>query len=183
MAGNNKLVAVALPWYCVRECEATPAPQRGKDAAMSTVRGHVVRQISLALLVLSCGAAMVAQVTPAGSSTRAGLITGRVSECGPGPIVAPPGQSPPPPITVKVEHDDQVVAVVVVKFTNLVPRDGTFRFVVPAGTYEVLSSYRSQDRWVRVQAGGHSVVTFGLFACPLTGVKAGGIKAAASAVR
>jgi hypothetical protein len=37
---------------------------------------------------------------------------------------------------------------------HALPRDGTFRFVVPAGTYEVLSSYRSQDRWVKVQAGG-----------------------------
>jgi hypothetical protein len=151
---------------------------------MSTIRGHVVRQCSAALLVLSCTGVMLAQGAPASASARTGIITGRVSECGPGPIVAPPAPTPTlPPITVKVEHDDQVVAVEVVKIAQVVPRGGTFRFVVPAGTYEVLSSYRSQDRWVKVQAGGHSVVTFGLFACPMSSVKAGGKKAATSGVR
>ena len=82
-----------------------------------------------------------------------------------------------------VEHDEQILAVEVVKMTRALPRDGTFRFVVPAGTYEVLSSDRSQDRWVKVQAGGHSVVTFGLFACPMSAVKAGSKKAATNAVR
>jgi hypothetical protein len=145
---------------------------------MSTLRGRVVREVSAALLVLSSAAVLV-QVTSASASTGTGTITGRVSECGPGPIVAPPAPTPTPaPITVKVEHGDQVVAVEVVKITHVAPRDGTFRFVVPAGTYEVLSSYRSQDRWVKVQAGGHSVVTFGLFACPMSAVKAGGKKSA-----
>lgn len=151
---------------------------------MSTIRGHVVGQISAALLVLSCAGMVLAQAAPASASARTGIITGHVSECGPGPIVAAPAPLPTPPlITVKLERGDQVVAVQVVKIAHVVPRDGTFRFVVPAGTYEVLSSYRSQDRWVKVQAGGHSVVTFGLFACPMSAVKAGGKKAATSALR
>jgi hypothetical protein len=151
---------------------------------MNTIRGRVVRQISAAFLVLSCAGVVLAQGSPASASARMGIITGRVSECGPGPIVAPPAPTPTlPPITVTVEHGDQVVAVEVVKIAHAVPRDGTFRFVVPAGTYEVLSSYRSQDRWVKVQAGGHSIVSFGLFACPMSALKAGGKKAAMSGVR
>ena len=151
---------------------------------MSTRRGHVVRQTSAALLVLSCGAAVLAQVTPARASAGMGIISGRVSECGPGPIAAPPAPLPTlSPITVKVERNGQVVALQIVTITHVVSRDGNFRFVVPAGTYEVLSSYRSQDRWVKVQAGGHAVVSFGLFACPMSGVKAGGTKAATSAQR
>jgi hypothetical protein len=150
---------------------------------MSTIRGRVVRQVSAALLALSF-AAVLTQSAPAGASTGTGIITGHVSECGPGPIVAPPAPTPTPaPITVKVEHGGQVVAIDVVKITHFVPRGGTFRFEVPAGTYEVLSSYRSQDRWVKVQAGGHSVVTFGLFACPMSAVKAGGVKASTSSQR
>lgn len=147
---------------------------------MRTLRGHVVRQFMATLLILSSGA-VLAQEVPASASTGTGVITGHVSECGPGPIVAPPAPTPTPaPITVRVEHANQVVAIEVVKLTHFVPRDGTFHFVVPAGTYEVLSSYRSQDRWVKVQAGGRSVVTFGLFACPMSAVKAGGKKAATS---
>jgi hypothetical protein len=161
---------------------ATP---RSEEDAMSTIRGHVGRSITATLLILSfAGGVVLTQRAPAGASTRTGIITGRVTECGPGPIVAPPTPLPtPPPITVKVEHDDQVVATEAVKILNVAPRGGTFRFVVPVGTYEVLSSYRSQDRWVQVRAGGHSVVTFGLFACPMMGVKAGGVKAATSAPR
>ena len=151
---------------------------------MSTSRGHVFREISAVLLVLSGAAAVLAPVTSAGASTGTGIISGRVSECGPGPIVAPPAPLPTPaPITVKVERNEQVVAVEIVTMAPVAPRAGAFRFVVPAGTYEVLSSYRSQDRWVRVQTGGHSVVTFGLFACPMSGVKAGSKGTATSAVR
>lgn len=151
---------------------------------MRPIRGHVVRQICAALLVLSGAGAVLSQAAPASASTRTGIITGRVSECGPGPIVAPPAPLPTPlPITVKVERGDQVVALEVVKMSDVTARRGAFRFVVPAGTYEVLSSYRSQERWVKVQAGGLSVVAFGVFACPMSGVKTGAKKAATSAVR
>lgn len=152
---------------------------------MSTTGGHVVRHTAATLLILAFASGVVlSEIAPASAATRTGIITGRVSECGPGPIVGPPTPLPTPaPITVRVEHNSEVVATEVVTMKNGPARGGSFRFVVPVGTYEVLSSYRSQDRWVEVHAGGHSVVSFGLFACPMSGVKAGGTKVAASVSR
>jgi hypothetical protein len=182
--GEGEFLRASATLELRRGRKVNPAFPRSEDEAMSALPGHVVRQICAAFLVLSCVAGAALFQLPPAAAAGMGLITGRVSECGPGPIVAPPAPTPTaPPITVKVERADRVVAIEVVKITNAVPRYGTFRFVVPAGTYEVLSSYRSQDRWVKVQAGGHSVVTFSMFACPMLGVKAGSKKAATSAAR
>ena len=122
-----------------------------------------------ALILAGVGAQLASDVSNATASAKMGVITGRVSECGPGPVVAPPGPPTtiPGPVSVTVLHDNLTFAVQVVRFSHSLPWRGTFHFVVPAGTYKVVSSYRSLNRWVSVRPGRASVVIFGSFVCPL----------------
>lgn len=129
---------------------------------------YAIRSSSLVLTVLlsilSAGSFSLAGA----STTNDGIIAGRVSECGPGPIVASPDPTvpTPKPISVRVERDGQTIVVQSVKLPVTEPWTGTFRFSVPAGKYEVISSYRGVGRWVSVRPGVRSVVVFPLVACP-----------------
>jgi len=107
-------------------------------------------------------------VSGAGATTKEGVISGRVSECGPGPIVASPDPTSngPKPLLVKVVRDGRTYASEIVTPTRVVPWTGAFSFMVPAGRYQVISSNRGVSQWVRVRAGERSVVTFPLVACP-----------------
>jgi hypothetical protein len=137
---------------------------------MHTARHYVVRHLLVPGLILaSVGAQLASDVSNASAAARTGVITGRVSVCGPGPVVAPPGPptSNPGPVSITVLHDNRTFAVQVVNPAHSLPWRGTFHFVVPVGTYEVVSSYRSLDRWVSVRPGRASTVIFGSFACPL----------------
>ena len=124
-------------------------------------------------------AAVVCLLTVAGSvvglgssvgavSVRTGVITGTVMECGPGPIVASPGEpSPSPkPVSVVLIHDKHAFESEPIKFPQTLPWIGSFFFNVPAGRYEVVSTYQGHVRWVKVRPGSRNVVSFGLFACP-----------------
>ena len=128
---------------------------------------------SLSLLtVLVTGVLIASGGAPfAGASAGNGVISGRVDECGPGPIVITPTNNTPTPqpVVVRVLRGEHVVAYEDVSMAQHLPWTGTFWFDVPAGTYEVTSSYRGVARLVRLRAGGHVVVSFGLFACPMTG--------------
>jgi hypothetical protein len=138
-----------------------------KGARMNNVRSSLV----LTLLLALPGAVFAASFAPAGAATsNAGLIIGRVSECGPGPIVASPDPvvPTPKPITVRVERGGRTVASESIKLPQRLPWTGTFRFSVPAGKYEVISTYRGVGQWVDVRAGGRSVVVFPIVACPMS---------------
>ncbi len=137
---------------------------------MHTARHYLMRYMLVPAIVLAgVGTQQASDVSNASASAKTGVITGRVSECGPGPVVAPPGPptTNPGPVSVTVLHDNRTFAVQVINPPHSLPWRGTFHFVVPAGTYEVVSSYRSLDRWVSVRPGRASVVIFGSFACPL----------------
>jgi hypothetical protein len=124
----------------------------------------------LAALVFVFATVAVVEGSDAGAtSAGVGVITGRVIECGPGPIIVSPSSlvPEPTPVLVRVLHDDRTVAFKELQMTQRMPWSGTFRFSVPAGTYEVTSSYRNVGRWVTVRPGSHNVVSFGLFACPM----------------
>lgn len=139
-----------------------------KRARFTSVRDS----LALTLLFTVLGAALAVSGSPAGAtSANAGLITGRVSECGPGPIVASPDPSvpTPKPISVKVERGGRTIAIESIKLPQTLPWSGTFRFSVPAGKYEVVSTYRGVGEWVVVHAGEHSVVVFAMVACPMSG--------------
>lgn len=137
---------------------------------MHRARHHVLRHLLvLGLILAGVGAQVSSEVTNASAASRMGVITGRVSVCGPGPVVVPPGPPTtyPGSVSITVLHDNRTFAVQVVNPSHSLPWRGTFHFVVPAGTYEVVSSYRSLDRWVSVRPGRASVVIFGSFVCPL----------------
>lgn len=103
------------------------------------------------------------------AASTTGVISGRVTECGPGPIVAaPPARQPlPKPASVIVKHDNHTYARESIKFPKSLPWTGSFSFNVPAGRYEVLYTYFTRVRWVNIKSGGHVVVTFAPIACPL----------------
>jgi hypothetical protein len=129
------------------------------------------RYRALCLLLVFSGVALTTSLVPAGATSNVGLITGRVSECGPGPVVASPDPSlpTPKPMSVRVERNGRVIATESIKLPQREPWSGSFRFSVPAGKYEVVSTYRGVGQWVVVHAGGHSVVVFPIVACPMSG--------------
>jgi hypothetical protein len=103
------------------------------------------------------------------SSDSEGVVTGRVFECGPGPIVISPNRPAPSPIpdSVTLWRGGREVTSVPIGFTAAPPWSGRFTVRVSSGRYEVISSYLHQVAWVRVRASATSVVHFGPFACPM----------------
>jgi hypothetical protein len=87
------------------------------------------------------------------ASGDTGVISERVSECGPGTFVASLDSTTPTPrpITVRVARNDRPIAVEDVKLPRALPRTGTLRFSVPAGGYEVISSNREISQWVQAR--------------------------------
>jgi hypothetical protein len=122
--------------------------------------------VALAALLIA-GVAMGSGVASAQGSR--GVITGRVMECAPGPVVAsPPAPEPKPqPLTVTLYRDGALYQAKRVALPEHSPWDGRFSFSVPAARYEVVSSYQHRERWVNLSAGGRDVVNFNTFACPL----------------
>ena len=131
-----------------------------------------MRRRMLAAVCLAAGLSALATI-PAVIAAAAprGTITGRVTECGPGPIsVYPPRITPPPaPVVVNVLRDGRTIASETITMPDHLPWVSTFSFSVRPGRYEVVSSYENRSAWVRVRPGATSVVSFGFFACPMQG--------------
>jgi len=121
-----------------------------------------------AFALLISGAALVLDVSGASALDATGVITGKGLECGPGPIVVTPGAPAPSPIPEKVVliHRGRTYASQSTVFPKHGAWIGPFSFTVPPGKYEVISTYAGSVRWISVKAGGHYVVSFGLYACP-----------------
>jgi hypothetical protein len=118
-------------------------------------------------VALAFGGVVSALAVASSASTPAnGVVTGRVYECGPGPIVASPAPKAIPAY-VTLRHDGKNIEVAPISFTSSPPWRGPFTFLEPPGRYEVISSYLHQTAWVRVRSGETSVVHFGPFACPM----------------
>ena len=118
-------------------------------------------------VVLGTGTLLGAEV--AGAQGSRGIITGRVMECAPGPVVAsPPAPEPKPqPLTVTLYRNSAAYQTKRVTLPERLPWNGTFTFRVPAGRYEVVSSYQHRERWVDLSWGAREVVNFNTLACPL----------------
>ncbi len=126
------------------------------------------RLISSLFLAAGLAAAVVVPSATAGASQR-GTITGRVTECPPGPVIVYPSAPlpAPAPVTVSVTRNGRVVASESVPMADHEPWFGTFSLSVRAGHYEVVSSYENRSARVHVRAGATTVVNFGNFACPM----------------
>jgi hypothetical protein len=112
---------------------------------------------------------VVVNVSAGATSPKTAVITGKVMECGPGPVVlAPPAPQPlPKPASVILMHNGHRYARESINFPKALPWWGSFSFSVPAGRYEVISTYYERARWVNVSSGSRTVVSFAPFACPL----------------
>ncbi|HEY1763156.1 MAG TPA: hypothetical protein VGG17_11250 [Acidimicrobiales bacterium] len=123
--------------------------------------------IAAVAVILGTGTLLGAGVASAQGSR--GIITGRVMECAPGPVVAsPPAPEPKPqPLTVTLYRNGAAYHTKRVVLPERLPWNGTFTFSVPAGRYEVVSSYQHRERWVDLSSGAREVVNFNTLACPL----------------
>jgi hypothetical protein len=119
------------------------------------------------LALLISAAALALNVTTASAFDATGVITGKVLECGPGPVVVAPGAPIPTAVPEKVVliHRGHTYESQSIVFPKKGPWVGSFSFTVPPGKYEVISTYTGPVRWVTVKAGGRYVVKFGIFAC------------------
>jgi hypothetical protein len=82
--------------------------------------------------------------------------------------VAAPGfpTSSATPSTVILVHNHVAYATKSIDFSTTAPWVGTFSFTVPAGRYEVISTYQGFVRWVVVRPSSANVIDFGTFICP-----------------
>jgi hypothetical protein len=121
----------------------------------------------LVVATLIAGAAIGAGV--ASAQVARGVITGRVMECAPGPVVAsPPAPEPKPqPLTVSLYRNGTLFQSKHVPLPVRLPWTGSFTFNVPPARYEVVSSYEHRTHWVDLVAGAREVVNFTTLVCPL----------------
>jgi hypothetical protein len=128
-----------------------------------------MKKLTSMAAVTVLGAGTLLGVGVASAQGSRGIITGRVMECAPGPVVAsPPAPEPKPqPLVVTVYRNGEVYSTKHVALPEHLPWNGTFTFSVPPARYEVVSSYQHRERWVDLSAGSREVVNFNTFACPL----------------
>jgi hypothetical protein len=134
------------------------------------------KKMSVAVMSAILVAGVVIGAGAASAQAARGVITGRVMECAPGPIIAsPPAPEPTAhPDIVSLYRGGMLYRSMRVAFPLRVPWTGTFTFSVPPARYEVVSSYQDRTSWVNLGAGARDVVNFRTFACPMT-MSAGGV--------
>jgi hypothetical protein len=127
------------------------------------------KTVSAGLISAILTTGMMSGLGVAGAQVANGVITGRVMECAPGPIIA----SPPAPEPkahrdiVSLYRSGTLYQRASVAFPARLPWTGTFTFSVPPARYEVVSSYQDRTSWVNLAAGARDVVIFRTFACPM----------------
>jgi hypothetical protein len=129
----------------------------------------MTKSISMVAIAIGLGAGALLSAGAANAQGSRGVITGRVMECAPGPVVAsPPAPAPKPqPLVVTLYRNGVVYSTKQVPLPAHVPWSGTFTFSVPPARYEIVSSYQHRERWVDLSAGARAVVNFITMACPL----------------
>ena len=122
----------------------------------------------VAVTVLASIAFTGASLSAGGVQVHTGVITGRVVECEPVPAVAVPGFPPPSatPSSVILIHRHVAYASQAISFPAKEPWVGEFSFTVPAGRYELISTYEGYIRWVLVRPDSSTDVTLGTLICP-----------------
>jgi hypothetical protein len=128
-----------------------------------------MKKLTSMVAITALGAGTLLGAGVASAQGASGIITGRVMECAPGPVVAsPPAPEPKPqPLVVTLYRNGAVYSTKRVALPEHLPWSGTFTFSVPPARYEVVSSYQHRERWVDLSAGAREVVNFNTFACPL----------------
>ena len=125
---------------------------------------------AMSLLALSALSALsLSWASSAGALQPNGTVTGKLFQCGPGPVVSVPGQPAPTPTSVSVAlvRNQRTWAAQLVGFSKKT-WSGSFSLSAPAGRYEVVAAIPSYPvRWVTITSGAHTVVRFGRIACAL----------------
>jgi hypothetical protein len=101
-----------------------------------------------------------------GDQVGTGVITGRVIECNPAPVVPGFPAPTPTPSSVILIHHHVAYASQAISFPVKAPWVGDFSFTVPVGHYEIVSTYQGYIHWVVVRPGSSTDVTLGAEICP-----------------
>jgi hypothetical protein len=105
--------------------------------------------------------------TSAGAVQPNGTVTGKLFQCGPGPVASVPGQPAPKPspVSIALVRNQRTWAAQLVAFSKKT-WSGSFSLSAPAGRYEVVVAIPAYPvRWVTIKSGAHKVVSFGVIAC------------------
>jgi hypothetical protein len=129
--------------------------------------GAIQRVVAVTVLA-SLASVGVFSLSAGGDSVGTGVITGRVVECDPAPVVSVPGFPAPSatPSSVILVHHHVAYASQAISFPAKEPWVGEFTFTVPVGRYEIISTYQGYIRWLYVHAGTSTDVTLGSLICP-----------------
>ncbi len=129
--------------------------------------GAISRIVAMAVLA-SLASAAGWSLGAGADSVGTGVITGRVVECDPVPVVSAPGfpAPTPTPSSVILVRRHVAYASEVISLPAKEPWIGAFSFTVPAGRYEIISTYQGYIRWVSVRPDSSTDVTLGSLICP-----------------
>jgi len=122
------------------------------------VRGAVAGS----LVLMTGGTLFLVSSASASSGSKMGVITGTLRECLPDPAW---GVISSTPAMVVVIHGGRTYESKSIIFPKKAPWSGVFRFSVPPGSYEVVSSYQGAAPMLTVKAGGKATASFGLIGC------------------
>jgi hypothetical protein len=134
---------------------------------VSMLGGAFQRFVAMAVLA-SLAVTGMWSLTAGGDQVGTGVITGRVIECDPAPVVVVPGfpAPSPTPSSVILIHHHVAYATQAISFSAKEPWEGDFSFTVPPGHYEIVSTYQGYIHWVVVRPGSSTDVTLGTAICP-----------------
>jgi hypothetical protein len=130
--------------------------------------GGVFRRMVAVTVLASLASSAVWTLSAGSDQVGTGVITGRVIECDPAPVVVVPGfpAPTPTPSSVILVHHHVAYASQAISFPAKEPWVGDFSFTVPVGHYEIISTYQGYIHWVHVRAGSSTDVTLGEEICP-----------------
>jgi hypothetical protein len=130
--------------------------------------GGAFQRMVAATVLASLALTAVWTFSAGGDQVGTGTITGRVIECDPAPVVVVPGfpAPTPTPSSVILVHHHVAYASQAINFPVKEPWVGDFSFTVPAGHYEIISTYQGYIHWVHVRPDSSTDVTLGEEICP-----------------
>lgn len=127
----------------------------------------VIKRLVAVTVLASLATSGVWSLSAGGDQVGTGVITGRLIECDPAPVVTVPGfpAPAPTPSSVILVHHHVAYASQAISFPAKEPWVGEFSFTVPAGRYELVSTYQGYIRRVFVRPGSSTDVTLGSLIC------------------
>jgi hypothetical protein len=130
--------------------------------------GGAFQRIVAVTMLASLASSVVWTLSAAGDQVGTGVITGRVIECDPAPVVVVPGFPAPTatPSSVILVHHHVAYASQALSFPAKEPWVGDFSFTVPVGHYEIISTYQGYIQRIVVRPDSSTDVTLGSAICP-----------------